>query len=712
MDDNHAQTFLEEAFELLSDLEASLLELEENPSDSELIGRVFRALHTIKGSGAMFGFDEVASFTHTIEAVFDDVREGKLPVTKDIISLTLKAKDLIRFMIDAPSDEASAPYEAKELIDSFKDIASGKNMGPDADPTENPSLDNKAKEASSTPFPDPDETYRIRFTPSRDIFLTGTNPLLLLRELQFLGECRIFAGLDNVPSIDDIDPEQCYVFWDIILTTDKGMNAIRDVFIFLDDSSKIDISAIDGGLQADEDKGQKKLGEILVERRDVSEDVLVKTLSEKKKIGEMLVEKGLVSPEKVESALAEQEHLKKLKKANQQKEDGSSSSIRVPAEKLDMLVNLVGELVTVQARLTQTAALSSNTELVSIAEEVERLTGDLRDNTLNIRMLPIGTTFGRFKRLVRDLSQELGREVEMTTEGAETELDKTVIERLNDPLVHLIRNSMDHGIEPPEIREALGKPRAGMLHIAARHSGAHVLIEITDDGAGIDSGVIRNKAVERGLISADSDIQEKELYSLIFAPGFSTASAVTSVSGRGVGMDVVKRTIDNLRGSVEVNSEKGVGTTVTLKLPLTLAIIEGLLVELNRQYFILPLTIVQECVELTRRDIEISHGRDIANIRGEIVPYIRLREAFDMTGERPDIEQIVITEIERNRIGFVVDNVIGEHQTVIKSLGKIYRNVNGISGATILGDGTVALIMDIAGLTSRAYATAGFGARN
>jgi len=413
----------------------------------------------------------------------------------------------------------------------------------------------------------------------------------------------------------------------------------------------------------------------------------------------------------VEAALIEQEQLRKVKKTPKT-EEGAASSLRVPAEKLDTLVNLVGELVTVQARLTQMASLFNNPELVSIAEEVERLTGDLRDNTLNIRMLPIGTTFGRFKRLVRDLSQELGREVEMTTEGAETELDKTVIERLNDPLVHLIRNSMDHGIEAPDVRESLGKPRAGMLHIAARHSGAYVLIEITDDGAGIDKEAIRRKAVERGLIAADMELQDKEIFSLIFAPGFSTSETVTSVSGRGVGMDVVKRTIDNLRGSVEINSEKGEGTTVTLKLPLTLAIIEGLLVEIDRQFFILPLTIVQECVELSREDVELSHGRDIANIRGEIVPYIRLRESFAIKGTRPDIEQIVITGVERSRIGLVVDNVIGEHQTVIKSLGKVYRDIEGVSGATILGDGTVALIMDVARLTDAAYAGAGLAMAN
>ena len=703
MMDTHAQAFIEEAFELLSDLEAALLELEEAPDDSELIGRVFRALHTIKGSGAMFGFEDVARFTHTIETVFDDVREGRLPVTGELVSLTLRARDLIRLMIEAPSDEASLPQDAQTLIDSFHAFGRDPRQTP---PTQNPADDSLAQEASSLPRKEPECTFRVRFVPPEDIFLTGTNPLFLLNELQFLGESRIFAGLDRIPPLDDIDPERCYVSWDIILTTDRGIDAIRDVFIFVDDASRVDIAMIDS---EDSLSGEdhRRLGEILVERRDIDSADLLEALSEKKRIGEILVEKGLVSKEKVESALMEQEHVRKVKKTPH-RQDEAASSIRVPADKLDTLVNLVGELVTVQARLTQMASLFGSTELVSIAEEVERLTGDLRDNTLNIRMLPIGTTFGRFKRLVRDLSQELGREVEMTTEGAETELDKTVIERLNDPLVHLIRNSIDHGIEPPDVRESLGKPRSGMLNIAARHSGAYVLIEITDDGAGIDKEAIRKKAVEKGLISADMELKDKEIFSLIFAPGFSTSETVTNVSGRGVGMDVVKRTIDNLRGSVEIVSEKGEGTTVTLKLPLTLAIIEGLLVEIDRQFFILPLTIVQECVELTRTDVGQSHGRDIANIRGEIVPYIRLRESFDIKGARPDIEQIVITEVERNRIGLVVDNVIGEHQTVIKTLGRAYRDVEGVSGATILGDGTVALIMDVARLTNDAYARAGF----
>jgi two-component system chemotaxis sensor kinase CheA len=455
-------------------------------------------------------------------------------------------------------------------------------------------------------------------------------------------------------------------------------------------------------------ESDKKLGEILVENGDISEEDLKKTLEEKKYIGKMLVDKGLVTPGKVESALVEQEHLRAVKEKTKAK-DEPASSIRVPAEKLDILVNLVGELVTVQARLTQTASVLHDADVVSIAEEVERLTEELRDTTLNIRMLPIGTTFSRFKRLVRDLSQDLGKEIELTTEGEETELDKTVIEQLNDPLVHLIRNCIDHGIESPDIRESLGKPRQGMLNLSAKHSGAYVLIEVTDDGAGLDRERIRAKAVERGLIAHDAEISDKDLYGFIFAAGFSTAQNVTSVSGRGVGMDVVKRTIDALRGSVEVNSEKGVGTTIGLKLPLTLAIIEGLLVKIGVDHFVLPLSAVEECVELTREDVTRTHGRHMAHVRGSLVPYVRLREEFRINGGLPDREQIVITEIDRKRIGFVVDHVIGQHQTVIKSLGRVYRGVEGISGATILGDGTVALIMDTVRLQQMAEKSAAVG---
>jgi len=340
-------------------------------------------------------------------------------------------------------------------------------------------------------------------------------------------------------------------------------------------------------------------------------------------------------------------------------------------------------------------------EFLSIAEEVERLTVSLRDNTMSIRMLPIGTTFGNFKRAVRDLSSELGKEIELTTEGAETELDKTVIERLSDPLVHLIRNSIDHGIETPEVREAAGKPRCGTIHLSAVHSGAHVLIRIQDDGAGIDTGAVRAKAVEKGLIAPEAAPSDKELYALMFLPDFSTARKVTNVSGRGVGLDVVKKAIDALRGTIEISSARGAGATITLKLPLTLAIIDGFLTKIGSEHFIFPLSSVEECIELKRESVK-SNSRHLVNVRGHMVPYIRLREKFTVEGDTPEIEQIVIVGEDGHRVGFTVDTVVGQHQTVLKSLGAFYKGVEGISGATILGDGTVALILDLPKLVGAA----------
>ncbi len=683
--DRHREAFREEAFELLAELETALLELEEMPDDAELIGRVFRAMHTIKGSGAMFGFDAISRFTHEVETVFDYVRNGKITVTKQLIDLTLSARDRIREMLNAPEGSVAAAPVSEEIVSALRSLL------PDQS-------ESQGKKKISTEEPQPaghEVTYRIRFKPFAGLMRNGTNPIMLLNELGSLGRHRIIAQKKALPRLEDLVPEDCCTSWDIILTTDKGINVIRDVFVFIEDQAEISIQIIDDCGAMTED-GYKKIGEILVERADVSQEDLASVLPLQKKVGELLVEKGLVAHDQVESALAEQQHVHEVKEHREKTE--AASSIRVSSEKLDKLVDLVGELVTIQARLSRTATGRNDAVLLSIAEEVERLTAELRDNTMNIRMLTIGSTFSKFKRLVRDLSKELGKEIEMTTSGAETELDKTVIDKLGDPLVHLIRNCIDHGIELPDYREKAGKPKTGNIHLSAMHSGAYVAIEIADDGKGLDAEAIRRKAIEKGLIAPEAEIQEKELYSLILAPGFSTAKTVTNVSGRGVGMDVVKRAIDELRGTIEISSWKGQGSTMTLKLPLTLAIIEGLLVRVAGEHFVLPLSAVIECVELTETERMASHGRDIVNVRGEVVPFISLREKFSLGNARPLIEHIVIAETSGMQCGFVVDQVIGEHQTVIKSLGRVYRNVEGISGATILGDGTVALILDMPAL--------------
>ena len=376
----------------------------------------------------------------------------------------------------------------------------------------------------------------------------------------------------------------------------------------------------------------------------------------------------------------------------------NSGSVRVDSTKLDELVDLVGEMVTVQAHLTELASHKQDASIISIAEQLERLTSELRDNSMSMRMLPIGTTFSKFKRLVRDLSSDLGKDISLETVGGETELDKTVIERLSDPLVHLIRNSLDHGIENPEERVSKGKSPGGTITLSAEHSGANVLITVSDDGAGLDAVKIRRKAIDRGILLADEEISDHELYKMIFAAGFSTNSTITKVSGRGVGMDVVRKEIENLGGMVSIDSEPGKGSSIELKLPLTLAIIEGLLVKISDEFYVFPLSVVEECVEHLQGE-NVNGKQKIASIRGELLPYIRMRDFFNIPGEKPEIEQLIVVNSHDNRIGFIVDEVIGDYQTVIKTLGSIYRDIEGLSGGTILGDGSIALILDVLKIT-------------
>lgn len=630
MKDIHVQAFKEEASDLLVELEKSLLELEESPDDSELIASTFRALHTIKGSSGMFGFDNITSFTHEIESVFDLIRNDKIKLSKSIIDLTLIAIDHISLMLQ--SDGTKKSLDSEKLVNEFKMILSkDKNKFSIEKSIETPSqINGNTIEIETRNI----SSYKIVFNPHREIFQTGINPLLLINELKGLGTASLICNFSEIPTLEEINPEHSYLKWEIDLSTNKGIDEIRDVFIFIEDQCELEIS----------------------------------------------------KNEKINNNVHDN---------NKRTDNSFGSSIRVHSDKLDELVNLVGELVTVQAQLSQYSLKNNNTDIAQISEEIERITWSLRDSALNIRMLPIGTTFSKFKRLVRDLSNELGKEVEMVTEGAETELDKTVIEKLNDPLIHIIRNCIDHGIEGPEERMKLNKNRVATINLSARQSGGNVLISIKDDGAGLNKEKIVSKAVKQNLISENAELTDAEIYSLIFKPGFSTAESITNVSGRGVGLDVVKKAIESLRGAIDIQSTSGGGTNITLKLPLTLAIIEGLLVKVGDDHFILPLSSVEECLELTNEDIAKSHGRNIVNLRGTIIPYISLHERFCINSNRPNIEQVVVSNIHNQSIGFVVDQVLGQHQTVLKSLGKYYKNIDGISGATILGDGTVALIIDI-----------------
>jgi two-component system chemotaxis sensor kinase CheA len=645
------QSFREEAREILTELESALLELNENPGDTELVSRIFRGLHTIKGSGAMFGFERLAAFMHDLETAFDLVRSGRLQISSELIDLTLSALDQIRAMLEegiggaTPADAAACAA----ILVSVRKLAAIEERA-DAAKKSEPAPDRPAVPAGDL------QNWRIRFAPGPDLMRYGASPSLLLRELRQLGELSARAILDAVPALSEIDPERCYVWWEMDLATSAGREAIRDVFIFVEDMCELSIAA--AGDPAPE----------AAETVPPSDAEMTARALEEKRAGSP----GRRSYDKPDHA----------------------SSLRVPAAKLDQFVDLVGELVTVQARLSELSSWRDDAEVTAVSEEVERLTSALRESSMNIRMMPIRSTFEKFRRLVHDLARDLGKNVELTIEGADTELDKTVIEQLDDPLMHLIRNSMDHGIGTPEERAARGKPATATIHLTARHSGANVLVTVTDDGRGIDCDAVRQRAIERGLISAEAQLTESQIFALLFEPGFSTAKQVTDVSGRGVGMDVVRQRVESLRGAVEVESQPGQGTSVTLRLPLTMAIIDGLLVGVGDACFVLPLSITLECIELTRQDIARANGKHIANVRGELVPYIRLREHFHVRSRAPEIEQIMLVETAEGRFGFVVDRVLGNCQTVIKSLGRFYRQVQVVSGATILGNGTVALILD------------------
>ncbi|GAB7080314.1 chemotaxis protein CheA [Megalodesulfovibrio paquesii] len=694
VDARHRHAYGEEAQELLAELEAALLELEDAPQDQPLIDRVFRALHTIKGSGAMFGFDDIATFTHDVENVFDLVRGGKLPITKELLSLTLQAKDVIGELLAAGIESRQADLTRSHALAARFRLWLPKEHQAQATSKQGPVAPGAAGASQVV--------WSIRFVPKADMLFTGANPLGLLEELAELGTLQVFPYVQDVDRLEDLAPEEIRIRWDIILTTTATLEAIQDVFIFVEEDAEIVIRALE--TNDDDEATDKKIGEILLDRGDIRPQDLAAVLAAKKPLGEMLADAGVVSHEQVASALAEQQITRAMRQERKaaaetqtaDRQDAMAASIRVAASKLDFLVDLVGEMVIVQARINQVVQQQRDPILITLSEELERLCDNLRDTTLGIRMLPIGATFSKFRRLVRDLSEELGKEIDLEMRGEETELDKTVIERLGDPLVHLLRNSIDHGIELPDVREAAGKSRRGSVRLVAEHSGGEVHIHINDDGQGIDKERVRAKAVERGIISADAELTEAEIYDCIFQPGFSTAAAITNVSGRGVGMDVVKRSIEALRGTIEVRSVPAQGTSITIKLPLTLAIIEGLEIQVGSEYFVIPLTHVEECIELARKVGARDDSREqIVNLRGEIVPYISLRKWFAVPGAAPEIEQIVVVRSQGQRVGIVVDTVIGEMQTVIKSLGRVFRDVQGISGATIKGDGSMALILDI-----------------
>lgn len=694
--DQFRQAFIEESMDLLNTLEARLLEMEEAPEDKEKISAVFRIIHTIKGSSAMFGFNEISSFTHHVENILDAVRDGDLGVSRNLIDWTLKSGDHITALIEAdydPEEKRNLNKKSDEIVAAFKAAVGFKPKDGSSAPPAKAAVEGKEEKEALL--------WRIKFKPEAEIFKTGTNPLLLLEELSELGEHLIVPNISEIPELDKLDPELCYTGWDILLLTELGENEIRDVFIFVENDSELQIRQVPQDEFDVADGESPKLGKILLDRGDINEDSLKALLEKQKKIGQLILENDVASKEAVDSALNEQNFIKTVNEKRSEKT--GASSLRVSSDKLDELVNLVGELVTVHARIDRESA-NMNSEMHAMVEQLGRITENLRENTMSIRLLPIGTTFSRYKRLVRDLSNDMGKNINLIMSGEETELDKTVIEKLNDPLVHLIRNSIDHGVESPEERLKKGKPETGTVKLTAEHAGASVKISIEDDGAGLNRKKIYEKAVKNHLIEADTVLSDEELFGMIFQAGFSTATKVTNVSGRGVGMDVVKRQIESLNGMIRVESKENEYTRIILSLPLTLAIIDGFLVNVGEDSFIFPLTVVEACIESKHVD-RCGESKKMVPYRGSLLPYVDLRKEFGIETERPEIEQIVVVRSGEKRIGFCVDRVLGENQTVIKSLSGVFKNAKGFSGATILGDGRVALILDTEGLLKKSLLT-------
>lgn len=663
-ENNFIDIFIDEAKELLFSLEDHLLLLEKNINDSETISAIFRVMHTIKGSAGIVGLDNISTFTHRVESIFELVRNGKVKVTKELIDFTLSARDIILEMLH---DNDFHLEESEEYFNNFEQT-----------------LVYVAENKKDNTF----KTYKVKFIPEKEIFFSGNNPTNIILELQELGDSIVIPCYSNIPKLTDINPEHCYISWDIFINTNKSINELYDVFVFVDGSSEVSIEP-----WRSDNIEYDKLGEILVKTGHIDKNALNDALLDQKKLGEILVKNNNISETQLNKALETQQFLKNIKQSSSpiRNED----SIRIKSYKLDNLVDLVGEIVTSYAQILETGKETKNIKLINQIERFGMLTDELRDNSMNLRMLPIGSTFSKFNRLVRDLSVELGKEITLITDGEETELDKNVIEQLQDPLVHIIRNAIDHGIETIDERKVLNKSNNGTISLIAKHEGSNVNIIIEDDGKGLDKEKIISTAQSNGLITDNFNYSDKEIFNMILQPGFSTAEKITNLSGRGVGLDVVKKQIEGLKGTVNIESEMGKYTKITLEIPLTLAIIEGLSVKIHDQSYVLPLQNVEACVELSEsRKIELN-GKNVISFRDQLVPFIDIRDEFDINTPRNNIEQIVIVKTSSDKIGVLVDSVFSSTQIVIKPLSRFYQGLKEVSGATIMGDGTIALVLDI-----------------
>ncbi|WP_018151816.1 chemotaxis protein CheA [Leeia oryzae] len=721
------QTFFAESHELLQEMEDRLLAIPALAEEdrSETINAIFRAAHTIKGSAGLFGLDGIVEFTHVLESVLDKVRAGQLMMDADMVSLFLDCKDHVARLVELQESGATLSTDdqgkGNELVARLSVYltdtpqAAVAPAGEASHPAPAHPTDSLALESLGGNVLDNDN-WHISIEFGTDVLRNGMDPLSIFRYLGTMGHIvRVVSFFDRLPALSELDPESCYMSYVLNFHSEADKATIESAFEFVQEDCKINIlpphSRVADFVEAIKNLKQDdlRIGEMLVKsgtltQRELDAVLAYQTAQEqgdsasqdphKRPLGEMVVQAGIVQPEVVEAALHKQIQQKKAKSRQQQ-------SIRVDAEKLDTLINLIGELVIAGAGVNIVAHRSGQTDMLEAASTLSRLVEEVRDSALNLRMVQIGETFNRFQRVVHDVAKDLGKEIELEITGGDTELDKTVVEKIGDPLTHLVRNSIDHGIEPADIRAARGKPAQGKVRLNAYHDSGSIIIEVQDDGGGLNRDKILAKAIEKGLVEPGIDLPDSEVYQLIFEAGFSTADKVSNISGRGVGMDVVRRNIEALRGNIEIDSQYMAGTTIRIRLPLTLAIIDGFQVKVGNAHYVIPLDMVIECVDLPEENINDGHDSNYFSLRGEVLPYMRLRESFEVTGETGKRESVVIVKYGNTRAGLVVDALLGEFQTVIKPLGKLFERLRGIGGSTILGTGEVALILDIPGLVQQ-----------
>jgi len=706
--DQALQTYIEESRGLLDEMESILLRLESEPQDEETVNAMFRAAHTIKGSAGLFGLDAIVAFTHVVENALDEVREDALAISGELVELLLKCCDHIGLLITVVA-------EAGETLD-LEQAAAGEAiaaalrslMGGAVSDIAIPAVQ-EARLDTSGGGPIEGDYWHISLGFGPDVLRNGMDPISFIRYLSTIGDIVSLRVDDSeLPELNAIDPESCYLSFSIEFKSEADKKTIEDTFEFVREDCRLRIFPPPSHLAAFVERlehasgNTDMLGQLLIEAGILTSNELEDALAAqestmaasggaKPPIGEVLVKEGVVQKEVVDVALEKQRQIRDHKTQE-------AKFIRVSAEKLDELINLVGELVIAGAGASLLAHRSGDVALHESTSVVSGLVEEIRDGALKLRMVEIGETFNRFQRVVRDVSKELGKDIGLEIGGAETELDKTVVEKIGDPLMHLVRNAMDHGIEPAEARMAASKPAKGTLRLNAYHDSGSIVIEVADDGGGLKKERILKKAIERGIVSPGQSLSDNEIYNLIFEAGFSTADQVTNLSGRGVGMDVVKRNIQALRGTVGIESMEGQGTTVRIRLPLTLAIIDGFLVGVGKSAFVVPLDMVLECIELSDADRRAADTRNYVNLRGEVLPFVRLRDQFEVNAAAGKRENIVVVQYGGQKAGFVVDELMGEFQTVIKPLGSVFRHLRGISGSTILGTGEVALILDVPAL--------------